>query len=302
MSDLTAVSLFAGIGGFELALSRAGVRTVASVEIDSAARGVLTMQFPHVSIFDDVRTVTGDQLIAAGFTPGRGIVTAGWPCQGNSVAGRRGGMADPRSGLWREVVRLLAELRPRWFFGENVPGILSLNRGGDFGTVVRDLANVGMGVGWRVLDAQHFGVPQQRRRVFIIGCSGTDARGPVEVLFDTESSGGNPAAGGPERTDVAGETSPGVGGVGADNPVIAQTLLANHGKNRDETFVCDGALVRRLSPLEKERLQGYPDGWTAVSAGRLQSDSARSTQLGNTVAVPVVEWISRRLVAVDGRL
>lgn len=200
MGDLTAVSLFAGIGGFELALHNVGIRTVASVEIDTQASGVLTDRFSHTTLFPDIRKVTGDQLIAAGFTPGRGVVTAGWPCQGNSMAGRRGGMDDPRSGLWGEVVRLLAELRPTWFIGENVPGILSLNRGGDYATVVGDLAKLGMGVCWRVLDAQHFGVPQRRARVFIVGCAGENVGSAVQVLLEPESGGGDPTSGSETRT------------------------------------------------------------------------------------------------------
>jgi DNA (cytosine-5)-methyltransferase 1 len=132
MSTLTAVSLFAGIGGFDLALERAGVKVVAAVEIDPGCRSVLRRHFPRATIFDDVTEVTGDQLRAAGFVPGRGIVCGGWPCQGNSVAGRRGGMADPRSGLWRHVVRLADELNPAWLLLENVPGLLSVNEGRDF--------------------------------------------------------------------------------------------------------------------------------------------------------------------------
>jgi DNA (cytosine-5)-methyltransferase 1 len=146
--SLTAVSLFAGIGGFDEALRRAGVRVAASVEIDPACRSVLRRHFPETKIFNDVTEVTGDQLRAAGLVPERGVVTAGWPCQGNSVAGRGKGMADPRSGLWRQVVRVLAEARPRWFIGENVPGLLSVNGGRDFGTVIRDLDELGYGVAW----------------------------------------------------------------------------------------------------------------------------------------------------------
>ena len=88
---------------------------------------------------------------------------AGWPCQGNSVAGRRGGMGDPRSGLWRHVVRLVAEARPRWFIGENVPGLLSVNGGADIAVVRHDLAQLGYWWAERILDAQHFGVPQRRQ-------------------------------------------------------------------------------------------------------------------------------------------
>ena len=211
MSDLTAVSLFAGIGGIDLALERVGVRVVAAVEIDPACREVLRRHFPKVQLFDDVTEVTGDQLRAAGFVPGRGLVAAGWPCQGNSVAGRGGGLGDSRSGLWRHVVRLLAEARPRWFLGENVPGLLSVNDGRDFGAVLRDLDDLGYGVAWRVLDAQWLGVPQRRRRVFLAGCLG-DPCGPVQVLLEPEGGAGHLAARGAAGTDIAGTLGSRAGG------------------------------------------------------------------------------------------
>lgn len=210
MSDLTAVSLFAGIGGFDLALKRAGVKVVAAVEIDPACRGVLARHFPGTHLFSDVTEVTGDQLRAAGFVPERGILTAGWPCTGNSVAGRRAGLADPRSGLWVHVARLLAELRPTWFLGENVPGLYSVNDGADIAVVRRDLAQRGYWWAERILDAQRFGVPQRRRRVFFAGHSG-DARGPVEVLLEPEGGAGNPAACGQPGEGASGDTASGAG-------------------------------------------------------------------------------------------
>ena len=118
---------------------------MAAVETDPACRGVLTRHFPHTTLSGDVTEATGDQLRTAGFDPGHGVLTAGWPCQGNSIAGRRGGLADPRSGLWRHVVRLLAETRPRWFLGENVPGLLSVNRGRDFAAILASLDDLGYG-------------------------------------------------------------------------------------------------------------------------------------------------------------
>jgi DNA (cytosine-5)-methyltransferase 1 len=217
-SMLTAVSLFAGVEGIGLAFTRAGVNVVAAVEIDPAARGVIADHYPRMALFDDVTKVTGEQLIAAGLAPGRGIIAAGWPCQGNSVAGRRGGMADPRSGLWPHVVRLLAETGTAWFLGENVPGLLSVNDGEDFATVLDSLADLGMGVCWRVLDAQHFGVPQRRARVFIVGHLG-DPAGPVQVLLEPEGSSGDPpscvtAGAVVAATSAAGSHSPGVSAPG----------------------------------------------------------------------------------------
>jgi len=125
VSDLTAVSLFAGIGGIDLALKRAGVNVVAAVEIDPECRGVLARHFPYTALFNDVTEVTGDQLIAAGFVPGRGILAGGSPCQDLSIAGRRTGLGGARSGLFWHIMRLADELRPRWLLFENVPGLLS---------------------------------------------------------------------------------------------------------------------------------------------------------------------------------
>jgi DNA (cytosine-5)-methyltransferase 1 len=192
---LTVVSLFDGIGGFPLAFERAGARTVATVEIDKPAATVSARHFPHAQQFDDVTKVSGDDLRAVGFVPDRGVITAGWPCQDLSVAGRREGLAGARSGLWWEVVRLLQETRSRWFVGENVPGLLSSNGGRDMGAVVGALGDLGYGFAYRVLDAQHFGVPQRRRRVFFVGHLGEPFARAAEVLFECESGAGDSAAG-----------------------------------------------------------------------------------------------------------
>lgn len=332
---LTCVSLFAGVGGIDLALQRAGVRVVACVEKDHAARGVLADRFPGMPLFNDVREVNGDQLRAAGFVPERGLLAAGWPCQGNSTAGPRTGMDDPRSGLWVHIARLLAELCPAWFLGENVPGLLSVNGGWDFATVIRDVADSGMGCAWRVLDAQHFGVPQRRRRVFVVGCAGSRTA-PVEVLFEPESSRRDPAPSSHPRPDADAVAALGASSGSADDndaqggQLIVSTLLAGSARSyrtgADEAAaghlivgtlqtrrsgggtplvsqydygVLQQAAVRRLSPLECERLQGFPDGWTATSNGSLQADAPRYRQLGNAVAVPVAEWIARRIAFAD---
>jgi len=182
---LTGVSLFAGVGGFDLAMQRQGVEVVASVEIDKKAQEVLKKHFPQSTIFGDITEVTGEQLIASGFTPSKGIITGGFPCQDLSVAGKRAGLAGERSGLFWEIARLVEETQTEYFIIENVPGLLSSNDGKDFGVVIGTMADLGYSLGWRVLDAQHFGVPQRRRRVFIVGRR--DPQSSVaEILFKSE--------------------------------------------------------------------------------------------------------------------
>lgn len=186
MTDLTAVSLFAGVGGFELALQNNGVKVVASVEIDDAARGVLKHRFPDTKLFTDVQEVTGDDLIATGFIPERGIIVGGFPCQDLSVAGKRKGLAGERSGLYWEIVRLAEETQAKWLILENVPGLLTSQKGRDMGIVIGTLVDCGYSVSWRVLDAQHFGVPQRRRRVFIVA-GRTSIQRVGQILLESES-------------------------------------------------------------------------------------------------------------------
>jgi len=190
MSEMTGVSLFAGIGGFDLAMQRQGVRVVASVEIDKNCNKVLAQHFPNTKQFNDITEVKGSDLIEAGFTPNRGIITGGFPCQDLSVAGKRAGLAGARSGLFWEAARIVEETQSNWFIIENVPGLLTSNSGADFGVVIGTMADLGYGVAWRVLDAQYFGVPQRRRRVFIVGQRDPDSTSAGEVLFNSQGSRG----------------------------------------------------------------------------------------------------------------
>jgi DNA (cytosine-5)-methyltransferase 1 len=187
---LTGVSLFAGIGGFDLAMQRQGVKVVANVEIDAKCRDVLAQHFPDAKQFTDVTTVKGRDLIDAGFNPSRGIITGGFPCQDLSVAGKRVGLVGERSGLFWEIARLVEETQSEYFIIENVPGLLSSNKGKDFGVVIGTMADLGYSLSWRVLDAQHFGIPQRRRRVFIVGKRGEDSTEPAEILFNSQSCRG----------------------------------------------------------------------------------------------------------------
>ncbi|WP_238177272.1 DNA cytosine methyltransferase [Kribbella sp. VKM Ac-2566] len=309
------MSLCAGIGGIDLGFHRAGIPTTAAVELDPRARGVLTDRFPETHLFEDLTEVSADDLRSVGVVPDRTVLAAGWPCQGNSSRGRRGGLADPRSGLWVHVARLLGELRPRWFVGENVPGLLSVNDGRDFGTVLADLAELGMDSAWRVLDGRGFGVPQRRRRLVLVGHSG-DRTAPVRVLLEPDRLPGHPhphseatpqpSAGAPygardSRSDS--DNTADRSGLTTWAPAYAHSLVSHGGNDKQDpsmvTYVVQpNTGPRRLTPLESERLQGFPDGWTATSHGVPQSDRDRYAQLGNSVAVPVFEWVARRVSAV----
>ncbi len=204
---ITGVSLFAGIGGFDLAMQRQGVKVVASVEIDKKCQEVLAHRFPESKIFDDVTTVKGEDLINAGFTPRTGIITGGFPCQDLSVAGKRAGLAGARSGLFWEIARIVEETQTEYFVIENVPGLLSSNKGADFGVVIGTMADIGYSLGWRVLDAQHFGVPQRRKRVFIVGRRGSDSTSPAEILFNSQGSRRSASQKQQEREVTTGSTA-----------------------------------------------------------------------------------------------
>lgn len=306
------VSLFSGIGGFDLGFDRAGMTCAAQVERDTAAAGVLARHWPDVARFDDVCTFGKDSINGS-----VDLICGGFPCQDLSVAGPRSGLAGERSGLWFEFARIVGELRPQWVVIENVPGLLSSNGGRDFAVILHGLGQFGYLSAWRILDAQYFGVAQRRRRVFVVASLG-DGRA-AQVLFESDSvrrdsaprrEAGARVAGTPESRARTGGYDPGAHGAasghliayGGNNTAgaidVATACNAHGGSGRmdfeSETFVFEPRFaspahgVRRLMPVECERLQGFPDGWTAG-----QSDSARYRQTGNAVAVPVAEWIGR---------
>jgi len=159
---LRVLSLFAGIGGFDLGLERTGgFETVAFCEIDPFCRRVLAKHWPHVRQYEDVRELTADRLAADGIAVD--VICGGFPCQDISAAGRRGGMGGARSGLWREYARLIGEIRPRYVIVENSAGLLGLG----LGVVLGDLAALGFDAEWDCLPAAILGAPHGRDRVWI---------------------------------------------------------------------------------------------------------------------------------------
>lgn len=176
-------SLFTGIGGFDLGFEQAGCQIAWQVEVDPYAQEVLKWRFRKSELHGDVRDVGQPNLSPVD------ILVGGSPCQNLSRAGDRTGLEGSESALFFEYVRLIRELRPRWFVFENVPGMLESNRGRDFAIALRLLEECGYGLAWRILNAQFFGVAQRRRRVFIVGHLGSVRA--VKILFNGEGGAGD---------------------------------------------------------------------------------------------------------------
>ena len=371
-------------------------------EIEKFPSAVLAHHYPDTPNY-------GDMTAFKGWPDDRSIdlLVGGTPCQSFSVAGLRRGLDDPRGNLMLTYLAIAAQYRPKWLVWENVPGVLSSNRGRDFGSFIGALAKCGYGFAYRVLDAQFYGVPQRRRRVFVVGHIGNWRRAAA-VLFERESLSGHPAPSRKARQEIAGtvtiraesggaggrpdgaaanhfvpelsnalcardykgarpeadqgapviafgaqnsaaqgdsvstEVTPtleksktpavftnsghgaykdGVGtlratggdnGGGSENLAVAvsdpaRTLSARHDSSpcadRGQNFLAQASAVRRLTPKECERLQGFGDNYTQIPWRNKPAESCpdgpRYKSMGNSMAVPVMRWIGERINMVD---
>lgn len=254
------------------------------------------------------------------------LLCGGWPCQDNSIAGKRKGHAGEKSGLFSEFCRVLRVFSPRWFIGENVPGLLSVNAGKDFCQVLSEFQNIGYGVSWRILDSQYFGVAQKRRRLFIVGCLGEPC--PPEILFECQSSTGNYSpkqevgqvglcisTRDGERQDPSTENiiafCLGTDLRGQPYKLHTETLVANTltqketqqysgtaGGNRN--IIATATTVRTQEA--GNRIQGHiatkinPNGEGKITGVPPKMDGPRGVVIGNAVTVNVAEWIGRRII------
>jgi DNA (cytosine-5)-methyltransferase 1 len=384
---LTVGSLFSGAGGFDLGLERQGFKVEFMCDNDPRKRAVLHRHWPDVPVYDDVTTIKNH--------PPVDVIVGGFPCQDLSMAGKRAGLAGERSGLFHEAARIAGESvrSGGWLIIENVPGLFSSNGGRDFAVVIRTLANLGFyDLSWRVLDSRNFGVPQRRRRVFIVA---RRARGILSraVLLEPESGGGNHTPSRSTREEDPRELGHRAAGTLGKRGTRSHTELDGHGayvagaltkryakgvnttmddgalvtfsanmsarqartdgvsgaltkgkrqavsiseNQRGEVVEQDytrtiakaggkpgqgyqaariGMLVRRLTPTECERLQGFPDGWTIPTGPSLRHalswyqqenpdpapvdvkpDGPRYAAMGDAVTVPVIEWLGQRLL------
>jgi DNA (cytosine-5)-methyltransferase 1 len=197
-------SLFSGVGGFDLGLERSGHEIVWQVEYDKQARSILRKHWPDVKIYNDVQQVGGkDGQAGRDVLEEVDLICGGFPCQDLSVAGHRRGLDGSKSGLWYEFHRILEECRPQYCLVENVPGLFSSNKGRDMEVLVRGLEELGYQWQYRILDSQYFGVPQRRRRVFIVGYLGEGCA--PQVLLESESLPWHPATSREEGQGSAGD-------------------------------------------------------------------------------------------------
>jgi DNA (cytosine-5)-methyltransferase 1 len=345
-------------------------------EIDNFPSLVIAHHYPNVPNLGDMTKIRHRKEFNDATID---VLVGGTPCQSFSLAGLRKGLDDPRGNLALEFLALAAIARPRWIVWENVPGVLSSNGGRDFGSFLGALGKLGYGWAYRTINSEYFGVPQRRRRVFVVGYIGGDWQRAAAVLFERHCLQGNPPPGREEGTVVAALTATGVGTCGADdNQGQAGHLIAAHttgagfwqegfgtlrargqeshehliahtlrgegfdasedgtgrgtplvpvayrtsgncgawetgdrtdaittGTDPNSHILTNNVGVRRITPLEAERLQGFPDHYTAIPVGRngrTAKDSPRYKAIGNSMAVPVMRWIGERMQMVEDML
>lgn len=285
------LDLFAGIGGFRLGMEAAGHKCIGYCEIDKFARA--SYEAIHDTkgeiVLYDISTVS-DEFIQS--IKQVDVICGGFPCQAFSIAGNRRGFEDTRGTLFFEIARFASILKPRILFLENVKGLLNHDKGRTFETILQSLDELGYDVEWQVLNSKNFGVPQNRERVFIIGhLRGEGGRKVFPIrgesenvnrvrqignLIKTNSFGGNPHRG---RVYSSYGISP---------------CLNCMGGGGLEPKIYINKQIRKLTPKECWRLQGFPD-YAFEKAKAVNSNSQLYKQAGNSVTVNVIKAIAKKL-------
>lgn len=347
------LSLCAGIEAATVAWHPLGWEAVAYSEIEKFPSALLKHHYPQTPNWGDMtkfKEWPNDTKID--------LLVGGTPCQSFSLSGLRKGLDDPRGNLMLTYLAIAEKYRPRWLVWENVPGVLSSNEGKDFACLLKGMAELGYGFAYKVLDAQYFGVAQRRRRVFVVACLGS-WRHAAAVLFERESLQRNAKPSREAGQKIAGTITTRVGtldqlssGIYSLEPVKVENNDAHAFKIRggcegggkgylgkddcsftlsttNDQHILTRMAVRKLTPREYERLQGFPDDYTRIPFGcrvnpnrladdwvKYQSrgktkkltreectvfaaDSPRYKALGNSMAVPVMRWLGERIDMID---
>ncbi len=286
--SLTSVGLFAGIGGIESGLERAGFSTQLLCELDSAAQSVLAARFPGVRIESDVRELKR--------LPRVDLLAAGFPCQDLSQAGRTAGIGGTQSGLVDEIFRLVSDRHsaPRWLLLENVSFMLRLDRGAAMEHLATHLEELGFAWAYRVVDSRAFGVPQRRQRVILLASRTED---PRPVLFGKDT-GERPRD--PDSASAFGfywtEGRGGLGWAVDAVPTLKGGSTIGIASPPAIWRVGDG-MVFTPDIRDAERMQGFPADWTAVVGTDRRAIAKRWKLVGNAVTTLVAEWVGRTLAS-----
>jgi len=276
-------ALFAGIGGIELGLHESDFETVLMCENNDPAVAVLEHRFPGVPVHRDVSDLTD-------LPSDTELVTAGFPCQDLSQAGQTGGIRGDKSGLVTHLFRLLKSSDVPWVLIENVPFMLQLDRGEAMEVLVTELERLGYNWAYRVLDSRAFGVPQRRRRVFLLA---SKEEKPEGLLFSEEAG---PPAPLPHEGRACGfywtEGTRGLGWAVDATP----TVKGGSGlgiPSPPAIWFPNGQIVTP-DIRDAERLQGFDEDWT-IAAADISRGRHRWKLVGNAVSVPAAAWVGRAL-------
>ena len=281
---MSVTGLFAGIGGFELAFSQAGLDTAMLVEVDPAANLVLASHFPNVEVHKDVL----DLIDLPGSTS---ILTAGFPCQNLSMAGDKSGIEGSKSSVVRKMFELIGKSTVPLVVIENVYFMLQLDSGKGMEWLVHQFEHLDYRWAYRVLDTMGFGLPQRRRRVYFVASRDVD---PRMILFADESD--RPALAKPDLSVPLGfYWTEGRSGVGITVDGIPPLKVGSSlGIPSAPAVLFPDGEVLMPSLKACERLQGFPPGWTASAANGEKKDP-RWRLVGNAVSVPVAQWVAERI-------
>ena len=278
---LTFIDLFCGIGGFRLGMEKAGHICLGHCKIDKFAKKSYTVMHDTKEgewYAEDITKVRAEEM------PKADCWCFGFPCQNISVAGAREGLQGEKSVLFFEIIRILKETkkenRPEWLFIENVRNLLSIEKGFDFARILITLDSIGYDAEWQVLDSANFGVPQHRERLYIIGhIRGKSRQKIFSISPKTQSVGIK-------------HIKENINRVFDINGISPTIMTSNTGKY--DIKILNKKQIRRLTPKECFRLQGFPDSYFE-KIRELNSDTQLYKQAGNSVTVNVIYEIAKKL-------
>jgi len=314
------LSVCSGIEAASVAWKNLNWKPIAFSEIEPFPCAVLAHHYPDILNLGDM-TKCEDWEIKDDVE----LLVGGTPCQSFSIAGKRNGMDDERGKLAIKFFEIVRKYKPRWIVWENVAGVLISNKGRNFGKFLHTMAECGYGFAYRIFDSQYFNVPQRRKRLFVVGYFG-DWRCSSAVLFESQNCIRYTAEDRNKEKEIADNNTIFVeknSCTRIEQPFKVANTLTRRMQKGFNTLLDEGQTpilsmkpilnenkevgrelsLRRLTPIECERLQGFPDNYTRIAWKSKKIEKCPDTQryeaLGNSMPVPVMRWIGERINFID---